>query len=140
MIQDIAGLRFRAGWYLKQRTKTRRRGDWRKECRLPKDPAVTLITGYRADLRWGGQSASRNWKANLDLAVLSALNSWLLHEIEADVIPWSRQQQTFHDVRPRLLTPLRSATEYPCVSEMLNISHTDLELILKQRSKTLKGR
>lgn len=34
------------------------KGEWRKEYRLPKDLTVTLVTGYRADLR---AKSVRHW-------------------------------------------------------------------------------
>jgi Rha family phage regulatory protein len=50
MIQDIDGLRFEPVDF--EETYQDAKGEWRKEYRLPKDLTITLITGYRADLRY----------------------------------------------------------------------------------------
>nr|WP_247886263.1 phage regulatory protein/antirepressor Ant [Brucella intermedia] len=50
MIQDIDAPNFGAVDFEAKYQDTK--GEWRKEYRLPKDLTVTLVTGYRADLRY----------------------------------------------------------------------------------------
>ena len=50
MLQDINHPKFGAVDFEKQYQDAK--GEWRKEYRFPKDLTVTLITGYRADLRY----------------------------------------------------------------------------------------
>lgn len=50
MLQDINAPKFGVVDFEAQYQDAK--GEWRKEYRLPKDLTVTLITGYRADLRY----------------------------------------------------------------------------------------
>ena len=78
MLQDIADPKFGASDFLSSYTDSTGRS--LKEYRLPKDLTVTLITGYRADLRYkvvkrleqlegqGGHTLPRNFAEALQLA------------------------------------------------------------------------
>ena len=78
MIQDIDAPNFGAVDFEAKYQDSK--GEWRKEYRLPKDLTVTLITGYRADLRYkvvkrleqleghGGHALPQNFAEALQLA------------------------------------------------------------------------
>jgi phage regulator Rha-like protein len=85
MIQDIAGSRFGPSDFLSSYTDST--GRKLKEYHLPKDLTVTLITGYRADLRYRMVKRLEELESQSRPAILSGLQRMAAALIEADVIP-----------------------------------------------------
>jgi phage regulator Rha-like protein len=87
MVQDIGGLRFELSSFEAEYTTPQNKKV--KEYRLPKDLTVTLITGYRVDLRYRGiKRLEELEKENQSRpAMLSGHQLMTAALIEADVIP-----------------------------------------------------
>jgi phage regulator Rha-like protein len=85
MIQDITGPKFGLSDFLSNYTDST--GRKFKEYRLPKDLTVTLITGYRADLRYRMVKRLEELESQFRPAILSGLQRMAAALIEADVIP-----------------------------------------------------
>jgi hypothetical protein len=62
------------------------KGEWRKEYRLPKDLTVTLITGYRADLRYRVIKRLEELESQSRPAILSGPQLMATALIEADAM------------------------------------------------------
>ena len=85
MIQDIAGSRFGPSNFLSSYTDST--GRKLKEYRLPKDLTVTLITGYRADLRYRMVKRLKELESQSRPVILSGPQRMAAALIEAYVIP-----------------------------------------------------
>jgi Rha family phage regulatory protein len=85
MIQDIDEPRFGPVDFEKQYQDAK--GEWRKEYRLPKDLTITLITSYRADLRYRVVKRLEELESQSRPAILSGPQRMAAALIEADVIP-----------------------------------------------------
>jgi Rha family phage regulatory protein len=84
MIQDIDGLRF--GPVDFEETYKDAKGEWRKEYRLPKDLTITLITGYRADLRYRMVKRLEELESQSRPAILSGPQLMATALIEAEAM------------------------------------------------------
>jgi phage regulator Rha-like protein len=85
MIQDIGGLRFELSSFEAEYTMPQNKKA--KEYRLPKDLTVTLITGYRADLRYRMVKRLEEMESQSRPAMLSGPQLMAAELIEADLIP-----------------------------------------------------
>jgi phage regulator Rha-like protein len=85
MLQDIADPKFGVSNFLSSYTDST--GRKLKEYRLPKDLTVTLITGYRADLRYRVVKRLEELESQSRPAMLSGPQLMAAALIEADVIP-----------------------------------------------------
>jgi Rha family phage regulatory protein len=84
MIQDIDGLRFEPVDF--EETYKDVKGEWRKEYRLPKNLTVTLITGYRADLRYRMVKRLKELESQSRPAMLSGPQLMAAALIEAEAM------------------------------------------------------
>ena len=85
MLQDIADPKLGVSNFFSSYTDST--GRKLKEYRLPKDLTVTLITGYRADLRYRMVKRLEELESQSRPAILSGLQRMAAALIEADVIP-----------------------------------------------------
>jgi phage regulator Rha-like protein len=84
MIQDICDLRFEVSDFLSSYTDST--GRKLKEYRLPKDLTVTLITGYRADLRYRMVKRLEELESQTQPAMLSGPQLFAAALIEAEAM------------------------------------------------------
>jgi Rha family phage regulatory protein len=84
MMQEIDGLRFEPVDFEKQYQDVK--GEWRKEYLLPKNLTVTLITGYRVDLRYRVVKRLEELESQSRPAILSGPQLMAAALIEADAM------------------------------------------------------
>jgi Rha family phage regulatory protein len=84
MLQDINHPKFGAVDFEKQYQDAK--GEWRIEYRLPKDLTVTLITGYRADLRYRMVKRLEDLESQSRPAILSGPQLMAAALIEAEAM------------------------------------------------------